>query len=259
MAKVKIIMIHGDAEKILPKLGGKKFNLIIADPPYNVLRADTAYTKWDKNELNWHLVFRHFYRILKDDGYVFLFGVISMFLKLYERFKDLFKIWFDLVWVKPAPVNFLMAKKKPMNRHELILCLKKIDGKVGTYNYREIGYYGKPYRVSGRKWSRLVKLERENYLTQSIDGFRYPTTVLEVYTKTQMPREERTEHPTQKPLPLIEWIIKGFSNKNDWILDPFMGTGTTCVAAKRLERNCVGIEVDKRWYDVALMRVKRGV
>ena len=142
---VKIIMIHGDAGKILPKLGNKKFHLIIADPPYNVLRADTIYTEWDKDELSWHLIFRHFNRVLKDDGYIFLFGVLSMFLKLYEHFKDLFKVWFDLVWVKPRGVNFLMAKKKPLNQHEIILCLRKIKGRIGTYNYADIGKKGEPY------------------------------------------------------------------------------------------------------------------
>ncbi|MEX0568527.1 MAG: DNA methyltransferase, partial [Candidatus Njordarchaeota archaeon] len=253
-----LVLIHGDAQNIIQNFKSKTFDLIVLDPPYNVLRGDTDYTKWDKNKLNWFFLFKQFHRILKDDGYIFLFGVVSMFCELYKYFSKWFKIWFDIAWVKPAGVNFHMAKKKPLNAHELILCLRKVDGKVGVYNYREIGEYREPYDrgISTRETMKYIdpRSFAPRY-SRSEDGFRYPTTVIRCYNRCTMPKDERTDHPTQKPLPLIEWIIKGFSKKNSWILDPFLGSGTTMVVCKKLKRNCVGIELDQKWIEITKKRL----
>ncbi|MHA1593625.1 MAG: DNA-methyltransferase [Candidatus Baldrarchaeia archaeon] len=247
-------IIHGDAIRVLRKLPSNSVDLVILDPPYTELRDSRAY-EWNLN-LNWGALFKQIRRIVKPNGYVFLFGFPSYFLKIANHIISNFEVHFDLIWIKPIPLNFLKAKMKPMNQHEQILCLVRPDGKdtERTYNYREIGYYAKPYIMKRHgaytKYGDVIHSD-----TYCEDGFRYPTTLVFAPSKEHMPKDERTEHPTQKPLKLIEFLVKGFSNKHDIVLDPFLGSGTTAVACVRNMRYFIGIEIERKWCEVAAQRV----
>jgi site-specific DNA-methyltransferase (adenine-specific) len=246
----------GDAFSILKSIN-EKFNLAILDPPYVVVDDErTASNEW-KLYLPYEFLFNYLYDNLYDNGIVFLFGLPSYYLKVAEYIKKRFRVWFDLIYVKPQGLNFARAKIKPMNRHEQILALVKKDVKnvKFTYNYKEIGYYDKPYIKVRDGYNPYQKIKLIS--TISIDGFRYPTTLLYFSNKPTMNEDERTNHPTQKPLGLIEWLIKGFSNVNDLVLDCFLGSGTTALACEKLNRRWIGIEINKEYCDLSKNRIEK--
>jgi len=131
----------------MKKIDDRSIDALITDPPYMVLQ-DTTET-WDK-EWNMEAFVEEANRILKDNGYLFVFGLLSFLHKLMNFTDKYFRIHFNLIWVKPNSVNFHMANIKPMSRHEQIVCLIKYNAKPKsmTYNYRDIGEYKQPYRCT---------------------------------------------------------------------------------------------------------------
>jgi len=246
----------GDAWQLLRELPKKSVDLIIVDPPYVEYRdVRTNSDEWSV-EREWEPLFRGISEALKDNGCVFLFGFPSYYLQVADAILRYFRVYFDLVWVKPGAIAFLKAKQKPLNKHEQILCLVKHGTKVSelTYNYREIGSKGKPY-VSDRRGTFDRYTGAELTLTYNEDGFRYPTTILEFPNKPAMPKSERTQHPTQKPVGLIEHLVKGWSHEGDLVLDPFLGSGTTAVVCEKLNRRWIGIEMNEEYCELAKNRV----
>jgi len=245
----------GDAWQLLRELPGKSVDLIIADPPYVEYRdTRTQSDEWSLKR-NWRVLFRLLADALKDSGCLFLFGVPSYYLRVADAILRYFRVYFDMIWVKPVPIAFLTAKQKPLNRHEQILCLVKKGAKVSeiTYNYREIGSKGEPYVNIRRGYDKYTGVVHTP--TFNKDGFRYPTTILEFPNKPAMSEGERTPHPTQKPAALIEYLVKGWSNEGDLVLDPFLGSGTTAVVCERLNRRWVGIEINPEYCELAKNRV----
>jgi site-specific DNA-methyltransferase (adenine-specific) len=246
----------GDAFSILKSIN-EKFNLAILDPPYVVVDDERASTNEWKLYLPYEFLFNYLYDNLYDNGIVFLFGLPSYYLKIAEYIKKRFRVWFDLIYVKPQGLNFARAKIRPMNRHEQILALVKKDVKnvKFTYNYKEIGFYDKPYIRVRDGYNPYQKIKLVS--TISIDGFRYPTTILYFSNKPAMNEDEKTNHPTQKPLGLIEWLIKGFSNENNLVLDCFLGSGTTALACEKLNRRWIGIEINKEYCNLSKNRIEK--
>ena len=250
-------IVCGDCIEVMRKFPPNSIDLIIADPPYNVNLVDTR-ADWDKQPVNWDEVFREFRFILKPNGYVFIFGMLSsLSWVVTTAVKYGFRVWFDFVWVKEQSKNFTMAKKKPMNQHEIIVCLisKEFKSSEATYNYKEIGNKGKPYRVRWQGYSSYRDIIMKE---KASNGFRYPTTVLKFDSaNAAFGKKKETKHPTEKPLDLIMYLVRGFSKPNDVILDPFLGSGTTAVACKILGRKFIGIEIDEKWCKVATERLKK--
>lgn len=252
------ILWHGDMQDECKKIPDNSIDLILTDPPYNVL-VETTET-WDEKEWDMETFAFQANRVLKDTGYFFCFGLLSFFHNLMQFTDKYFRVYFDFVWVKPAGINFHLSKMKPMNRHEQIACFINhcANPKSMTYNYRAIGDYRTPYvnkerPLCGRA---IAKSITTSTLQNNQDGFRYPTTVIECYSRNKMPYAERTPHPTQKPLPLLEHIILGFTNENDIVLDPFIGSGSTAIACIKHNRNFIGIELDEAYCEIARKRIK---
>ena len=252
-------LLCGDAWQLLKELPKRSVDLIIADPPYLEYR-DTR-TQGDEWSLRrrWRTLFRLLADVLKDNGCLFLFGLPSYYLEIADAILRYFRVYFDLIWAKPVPIAFLMAKRKPLNRHEQILCLVKKDAKISeiTYNYREIGSRGEPYVNIREGYDRYTGAILTS--TFNKDGFRYPTTILEFPNKPAMQKDEKTEHPTQKPIGLIKYLVKGWSNEGDLVLDPFLGSGTTAVVCEMLNRRWIGIEIDPKYCELAKSRVQKVV
>ena len=252
-------LYYGDAWILLRQIKFNSIDLIILDPPYIELRDSRTNNNWNLNK-KWYTLYRSLSYILKRNGYLFHFGLSTFFMVYSREILSNFKLYFDLIWVKPLGLSFINAKRRPLNRHEIIIALRKKDSNITdiTYNYRDIGTYNKPYSIKrGKTGFSYTGQEPYDYITNHSDGFRYPTTILQFPSKPQMPVEERTSHPTQKPLGLIEWIVKGFSNKGDLILDPFIGSGTTAVACEKLDRQWIGIEIDDQWIPVIKERIRK--
>ena len=250
----KGVLYKGDCLEIMKNLR-EKFDPIILDPPYVEVR-DVRTDSWNFN-FNWHELFKQTHRLLKDNGVVFLFGLPSFYLNVSKYILTYFEVYFDLIWLKPQGLNYMVAKLRPLNRHEQILCLVKKNCRKSeiTYNYTEIGEFrGRYFHKNDGRYDPYTG---ERKLSTESNGVRYLTTVIEAESKPHMKPSERTEHPTQKPEKLIEFLVKGWTNEGDKVLDPFLGSGTTAVVCERLNRQWLGIEIEEKWCRVAVERIKR--
>ena len=158
---------------------------------------------------------------------------------------------YDLVWCKTHGTDFMNANRKPLQAHENILVFAKNFNNM-TYNPQKT--QSTPYKAQSIKKSNSKGYHIRNKQTYgNTDGSRYPLSYVTF-------KKESTSagylHPTQKPAPLLEWLIKTYSNEGDTVLDNCCGSGSTCAAARRLNRHYIGFETDEKYYKMALQNVK---
>lgn len=214
------------------------FDLVILDLPYG--QTDHKWdTKVDLNKL-WDFLINC---CKKDCIYIFFTTVKFGDELIDSRPKNWFK--YDLVWEKSKTLGFLNSNKMPLRKHEMIYIFS--NNKYKTV-YNPIMTKGEPY-VTKRETIDKGLYGKINENTTINKGTRYPTSIL------KFNNEYRTIHGTQKPLELVEWLIKTYSNKGDNVLDPTMGSGTTILACIRNGRNFVGIEKDKKIFNDAKKRL----
>lgn len=232
----------GDCLELMPKhLEDKSVDMIFCDLPYG-----TTQNKWD-SVIPLDKLWSEYERVIKDNGAIVLFAAQPFTSALIMSNPKLFK--YDWTWQKPKGTAHLNAKKQPMRDKEDICVFYK---KQCTYNPQMTE--GEPYKEkSGWKGT-------EGYEGYGVDkrigndnkGVRYPKQVQQFGVV-----ERNTLHPTQKPLSLIEYMIKTYTNKGDLILDSTCGSGTTGLGAKNLNRNFIMMEQDPKYYEIACKRVQR--
>jgi site-specific DNA-methyltransferase (adenine-specific) len=229
----------GDCLELMKDLPDKSIDAIIADLPYGMTKNN-----WD-SVLPVDKLWEEYNRIIKDNGAIILFGNQPFSSTLIMSNLKMFR--YSLVWEKNKFSDFLNAKRKPMKIHEDILIFYK---KQPTYNIQY--WYGEPYK----RWNTQEAVDKQtNYgnhklnVSESKDGKRLPTTVL------KFNRVERPSHPTEKPIDLMEWLIKTYTNENDTVLDNTMGSGTTGVACINTNRNFIGMELDDKYFEIAEKRI----
>ena len=230
----------GDCLDILPTIPAHSVDAVIADPPYGCHAMD-----WDgviPHEAMW----RELERIVKPDGNIVLFGTGLFAYKLALSNERLFR--YDLVWRKSKCGSPLTAKYMPMKKHELVLVFGR---RAAKYN---------PQMLPGEPYERRVTKHRTNNLKFGIKGvvernggWRFPPSVLDFPQKW---RRQDQLHPTQKPVELMEWLVRSYTDENDVVLDFTMGSGSTGVAAMRTGRRFIGIEKDGRYFNVASKRIE---
>ncbi len=232
-------LINGDTIEEMSKLEDKSIDMILADLPYG-----TTKNKWD-SIIPLDKLWGQYNRIIKDNGAIVLFGqqpftsvLVSSNLKMYK---------YDWTWIKDAGTGFLNAKKMPLKDSETISVFYK---KLPTYNPQmRVGF--KPYTAKqGAKKS-------ENYGKQSgavtvSNGERYPLTTI------HFSRDKDKIHPTQKPVALLEYLIKTYTNEGEVVLDNAMGSGSTGVACGRTGREFIGIELNENYFNIAKERIFNG-
>ena len=206
---------------------------------------------WD-SVIDEDALFTQYRRILKPQGTIILTVVFPFGLSLIAKNLDIFK--YDLVWKKSRPTNFANAKNRPMRKHENILVFSKGTTANGSkrkmiYNPQGLIEINKEKVCLPSKKSNIGI--RNNYIgnvyTQKFTN--YPNTIINI------PSEEKTVHPTQKPVDLFEWLIKTYSNPGDIVLDNCIGSGTTAIAALTTGRFFIGIEKDEKYYKIAAERI----
>jgi site-specific DNA-methyltransferase (adenine-specific) len=223
----------------MKKIKDKSINMILCDLPYGMTK-----NKWDII-IPFDKLWLEYNRIIKDNGAIILFGSQPFTsLMITSNLKD---FRYCLVWEKNKFSDFLNAKRKPMKTNEDIAIFYK---KLPTYNPQYV--YSTPYT----RWNTQSAVDKQsNYgnhkenISKSLDGKRLPTTVL------KFNRIERPLHPTQKPVDLLEWLVKTYTNANDTVLDNCMGVGSTGIACKNLKRNFIGIELNKQYFDIAIKQL----
>ena len=226
---------QGDCLEVMKNIPDRSVDMILCDLPYGITQC-----KWD-NAIQFEPLWEQYKRITKNNAAIVLFGSGLFMGKLIMSNVKMFR--YDLVWEKNQGTDYLNSNVKPMKRHENICVFYKHKP---TYNKQyEVG---KPYKSLHRneKISRLW-CAHEHVSTYS-DGRRNPTSILRFNT-------ERGLHPTQKPVALLEWLIKTYTNAGETVLDNCMGSGSTGVACMNTGRNFIGIELDEGYFAIAEKRI----
>jgi len=230
----------GDCLEVMKTIKDNSVDAIITDPPYG-----TTACKWD-SVIDFDLMWEQLNRIIKPNGAIVLFGSEPFSSAL--RMSNIKNYKYDWIWEKSKATNFLNAKKQPLRAKENILIFYK---KQPTYN---------PQMTKGKSYNKGIRKEQSeddvygsfNQTEVKSEGDRYPRDVM--YFKTAE-SEGKTFHKTQKPVALMEYLIKTYTNENETVLDFTMGSGTTMVACKNLNRNGIGIEKDENYFKIAQERI----
>ena len=233
-------LILGDMLEEMNGIPDKSVDMILTDLPYG-----TTQNKWD-SVIPLDKVWKQYNRVIKDNGAIVLFSAHSFTAQLMLSNQKNFK--YKLIWEKSKATNFLNAKKQPLRKYEEICVFYK---KQPTYNPQMTK--GEPYNKGVRKDQLTGSYGDFQPVEVKSDGSRYPTDV--VYFKTSE-SEGEVVHATQKPLALLEYLIKTYTNENDLVLDSTMGSGSTCVACVNTNRNYIGIELEEDYYNIAKNRVE---
>ena len=225
-----IDLLKGDCLELMKAIPSGSIDAIITDPPYG-----TTACKWD-SVIDFELMWEQLNRIIKPNGAVVLFGSEPFSSAL--RMSNIKNYKYDWVWQK-RPVNFLNAKKQPLRKTERV----SVFNALNVYNPQGLI---KKTRINKRSNSTETNGKHGGENTSHYTN--YPTDVLEFIG-------ERGLHPTQKPVELMEYLIKTYTQENETVLDFTMGSGSTGVAAKNLNRSFIGIEQDENYFNIAKERI----
>ena len=239
-----MIEIHNtDCRDLMKTIADNSIDLVLTDPPYYSTNLE-----FDKApRIDFEAWLTECKRVLKPNGILVSFADFNLLADL--RSKKVFKSTYELIWHKSMAVGFLDANVRPLRNHEFIGVF--LDGlKTGTYNPQKSK--GIPYKKvnSGNKGG-IYSSGCRNYTREVKDGKRHPVTIIKASNSNN-----KTVHPTQKPVDLLQWLIKTYSNEGDTVLDCFMGSGSTGVAAFNNKRRFIGCELDADYFEIAKKRLE---
>ena len=241
----------GDCLEVMKKIPDKSIDMILCDLPYG-----TTACKWD-TVIPFEPLWEQYKRIIKNKGAIVLFGNEPFSSNL--RCSNLEMYRYDWIWNKNYGTDFQLAKLRPMRSHELISIFSK--AKTANGAKENMNYYPqktplkKPVKNGGKPTTKLL---HENNM-KKLDKVYYdksPLTIIEfppVFNTKNNPRF----HPTQKPVALLEYLVKTYTNENDIVLDNCMGSGSTGVACMNLNRKFIGIEKEEKYFNIAKERIEK--
>lgn len=219
-----------------------KIDMVLCDLPYNVTKNE-----WDKDIIDLEKLWGYYNKLVKDDGAVILFGQDKFTMKL--MMSNIKNHRYNLIWDKVLPSGFLNANRMPLRSHEDICVFYK---KLPSYN---------PQKVKGKaNHSKGVKKINKNNNYGDFDfvdnsdilgDMKHPKSVLTY----QKPHPSICKHPTEKPVELLEFLIKSYTNKDDIVLDNCMGSGSTGVACLNTNRRFIGIEKEEKYFETSKDRL----
>jgi site-specific DNA-methyltransferase (adenine-specific) len=237
-----MVNLHlGDCLDILPTLADNSVDMILVDLPYG-----TTACKWD-SIIPLNKLWEQYNRICKKDG-AMVFTAAQPFTTILAA-SNLESFRYEWIWEKPQGTNPMNAKVMPLKSHENILVFYR---KKPIYNAQM--WYSTPYSGFSSNTSKIGEVygNAQSKHRDNPDGSRYPKTILKF-------KQEKGLHPTQKPVELMEYLIKTYTNPGDVVLDNTMGSGTTGVACMNTNRNFIGIEMDENYYKISEERIKNAV
>jgi DNA modification methylase len=228
-------LLHGDCLDLLSTLEAGSVDAIIADLPYG-----TTQNRWDA-VIPFDAMWKAFDRVCKPNAAIVLTAQ-APFDKMLGA-SNIKRLRYEWIWRKEAGSGFLNAKRTPLKDHENVLVFYR---EQPTYNPQmRTGF--KPYVI--KKGGETSNYNPSGQVTTISDGTRYPLSVIEFH------RDKGKEHPTQKPVALMEYLIRTYTNEGEVVLDPTMGSGTTGVACVNTGRAFIGIERDAGYFDIAQRRI----
>ena len=230
----------GDCLDILPTLPDDSIDMVMVDLPYG-----TTACKWD-SIIPLDFLWEQYNRICKKNA-AMLFTSAQPFTTTLAS-SNINNFRYEWIWEKPQGTNPMNAKVMPLKSHENILVFYRSKP---TYNPQM--WYSTPYSGFSSDTSKIGEVygNQQSKHRDNPEGSRYPKTVLKF-------KQEKGLHPTQKPVGLMEYLIKTYTNEGDTVLDNTMGSGTTGVACVNCNRSFVGIEMDKKYYQISKERINVG-
>lgn len=232
-------LLHGDCLELMKSIPDKSVDLVLADPPYG-----TTACKWD-TVIPFEPMWKELKRIRKDNAAIVLFG--SEPFSSHLRMSNIKEFKYDWIWDKVNPSGFQLAKHVPLKQHEFVSVFYSLSGKyIAQKTEKEKSRFSKHYGKSSE--SNPLKHVSDN--VHEIK-FSYPKSII------KFSNADRTNrlHPTQKPVALLEYLIKTYTLEGETVLDFTMGSGSTGVAAKNLNRKFIGIEQDEKYFEIAKERI----
>ena len=231
----------------MKKIKDKSIDMILTDLPYG-----TTDCKWD-SIIDLNELWKQYERIIKDNGAIVLTATQPFASMLISSNFKLFK--YEWIWEKDQGANFINVKNEPLKKHENILVFSK--GTIANKSKRRMIYNPQgliPCEINksnkGKRKEEGFLSERKNFNGEYKQKFKnYPTSILKY-------KRDRGLHPTQKPLELFKYLIKTYSNEGDIVLDTCIGSGTTAIASIEANRNFIGFEKEKKYFDISMDRIK---
>ena len=241
MSEGKKEILLGDCLELMKDIPNGSIDMILCDLPYG-----TTNCKWDII-IPFEKLWEQYYRITKPNAAIVLFSTQPFTTALISSNMKDFR--YSLIWDKIRAAGFLNANRMPLKQHEDINVFYKMQP---TYNPQK--YIDKPYDKTKYNGNKLDKNVLGAYTSQSSknEGERFPKSIL---TFSQNWRRQDQIHPTQKPVELMEYLIKTYSNEGDLILDNCAGSGTTAIACLNTNRQFIVMEKEQKYYDIILKRV----
>lgn len=242
-----IKLLHGDCLELMKDIPDKSINMILCDLPYG-----TTSCKWDVI-LPFDKLWKEYERIITEIGAIVLFGTEPFSSKL--RLSNILMYKYDWKWVKNKPSNYLNCKNSPMKKYEDIIVFSKgtianCSSKLMKYNPQDLIEVNRKMSNSRNREDGVfgVRKCRQGEFTQKFTN--YPVNILNFNIEVGL-------HPTQKPVPLLEYLIKTYTNEGEIVLDNCMGSGSTGVACLNTNRSFIGIEKDDNYFKIAENRINR--
>jgi DNA modification methylase len=233
-------LFNAEWQKVLPSMSDNSVDLLLTDPPYNTTALD-----WDE-AVDWPAFWAEAHRVCKPTAPMVFFASGKFVPVLLNSNLAYFR--YELIWEKTISVGFLDANRRPLRAHEQILVFaQKFKG--STYNPQKIE--GKFHTIGG-KGAKTVHYDLSDKTTIEVSTNLYhPRSVLKYSNATG----GKSLHPTAKPLPLVDFLVRSYSSPGDGVLDPFVGSGTTLAASLMAGRRGLGIERSEKYFDVAKFRL----
>ena len=252
MVEIELNKIYNeDCLEGMKRIPDGSVDMILADLPYG-----TTACKWDEI-IPFDLLWKQYERIIKDNGAIVLTASQPFTTKLIESNFKLFKYcWY---WIKSKPNGWQHSKNKPMTKVEEVVVFSKAPiGHISQLGDKRMVYYPQGIKPIGKKKVTAVAHgrtmgARPNQVGKEYEAFTgFPHNVLEYPNVIG----KRALHPTQKPVPLFEYLIKTYTNEGDTVLDNVMGSGTTGIACLNTNRSFIGMELDENYFNIAKERIE---
>ena len=235
----KIDLYNGDCLELMKNIQDKSVDMILCDLPYG-----TTACKWD-TVIPFEPLWEQYNRIIKDNGAIVLFGSEPFSSAL--RMSNIKNFKYDWIWDKVNRyTGYGSCKYAPLKRYEIVSVFYKSKP---TYNPQMM--QGKPYKKTGDYSSKIYGTDKVKKHGKN-NGERYPFNILQYKGDD---KKNGFLHPTQKPIALLEYLIKTYTNEGDVVLDNCMGSGSTGAACVNTSRDFIGIELDKDYFNIAKQRI----
>ena len=239
-----VILYNGDCLELMKNISDNSVDCIICDLPYG-----TTALKWD-NMLDFELLWKEYNRITTENGMIILFASGEFTFKLYASNPKQYK--YKLVWKKNVPTGMSSAKYRPMKYYEEILIFQKGRGCYNPQPKERVGIGKSCYNYDHYCGNNNHMSELKKQPKKYDPDFVQPSDILEFNV---VPNRKGKVHPTQKPVELLEYLVKTYTDVGDVVLDNCMGSGTTGVACKNLDRDFIGIELNEDYFNIAYDRI----